>query len=119
LRKELDKVTTATDLVQRLDNLIKRLDPIEQALIQVNMKGSEANLAFPGMLNEQYATFAASVEDADTPPTKQQLAEFAKLHTRLGAQLDMWSKIRSDDIPGLNKAIQKLELPAIEFAAAK
>ncbi len=36
--------------------------------MQVNMNGSEANLAFPGMLNEQYAAFAATLEDADTPP---------------------------------------------------
>ena len=46
-----------------------QLRKVEEALMQVNMKGSEANLAFPGMLNEQYATFAASMDDADTPPT--------------------------------------------------
>ena len=40
--------------------------------MQVNMNGSEANLAFPGMLNEQLAAFAGTLEDADTPPTQQQ-----------------------------------------------
>jgi len=55
--------------------------------MQVNMNGSEANLAFPGMLNEQYAAFAASLEDADTLPTRQQTAMFDSLHERLQKQL--------------------------------
>ena len=64
-----------------------RLAAIEEQLMQVNMNGSEANLAFPGMLNEQYAGFAAGLEDADTPPTQQQRALFDSLHGRLQAQL--------------------------------
>jgi photosystem II stability/assembly factor-like uncharacterized protein len=70
------------------------LDPIEQALIQVNMKGSEANLAFPGMLNEQLATFAASQDDADTAPTQQHRAMFDSLHGQLEAQLKKWEAWR-------------------------
>ncbi len=72
-----------------------RLSEVEEALMQVNMKGSEANLAFPGMLNEQYATFAAMLEDADTPPTTQQLARFQSLHAQLGVQLAAWTALKS------------------------
>jgi hypothetical protein len=68
----------------------KKLEAIEQALMQVNMNGSEANLAFPGMLNEQYAAFAATLEDADTPPTQQQQALYRSLHDKLQAQLALW-----------------------------
>jgi photosystem II stability/assembly factor-like uncharacterized protein len=71
-----------------------RMDAIEQALMQVNMKGSEANLAFPGMLNEQYASFASGLEDADTYPTTQQKALFASLHGRLETQLAAWAAIK-------------------------
>ena len=58
--------------------------------MQVNMNGSEAGLAFPGMLNEQYASLADSLEDADTPPTRQQQALFHSLHDELQAQLALW-----------------------------
>jgi photosystem II stability/assembly factor-like uncharacterized protein len=68
----------------------KKLAAIEQILMQVNMKGSEANLAFPGMLNEQLASFAASLEDADTAPTAQQQALFDSLHAKLQEQLTKW-----------------------------
>jgi photosystem II stability/assembly factor-like uncharacterized protein len=77
----------------------KGLDPqlatIEEALMQVNMKGSEANLNFPGMLNEQYATFAGTIDDADTPPTAQERAMFEALHARLGVQLAAWAKLKT------------------------
>jgi hypothetical protein len=67
-----------------------KLARIEEALMQVNMNGSEANLAFPGMLNEQLAAFAGTLEDADTPPTTQQQALYTSLHEKLEAQLALW-----------------------------
>jgi hypothetical protein len=67
-----------------------KLTRIEEVLVQVNMNGSEANLAFPGMLNEQLASFAGSLEDADAPPTTQQQALFDSLHGKLQAQLALW-----------------------------
>lgn len=70
-----------------------QLASVEEALMQVNMKGSEANLAFPGMLNEQYATFAATLEDSDTPPTAQHRAMYEELHRRLQEQLITWRKL--------------------------
>ena len=62
--------------------------------MQVEMKGSEANLAFPGELNEQYASFAATLEDADTPPTVQQQALFDSLHARLMTRLAAWKAMQ-------------------------
>ena len=46
------------------------------------------------MLNEQYATFAAVLEDADTPPTSQQLKRFKSLHDQLTIQLTAWTALR-------------------------
>jgi photosystem II stability/assembly factor-like uncharacterized protein len=91
LREELGK-STAPDAKKRL----AALDPIEQTLLQVNMKGSEANLAFPGMLNEQLATFLASQDDADTAPTQQHRAMYETLHAQLEAQLAKWAALRGN-----------------------
>ena len=68
----------------------RALAAIEEQLMQVNMKGSEANLAFPGMLNEQYATFASSLDSSDAAPTSQEQTRFQDLHAQLGAQLAKW-----------------------------
>jgi seryl-tRNA synthetase len=45
-------------LLEEAATLDKKIAPVEEQLIQVNMKGSEANLAFPNMLNEQLDSLA-------------------------------------------------------------
>jgi hypothetical protein len=75
--------------------LAARMTAIEEALMQVDMKGSEANLAFPGKLNERLATFALGIDDADTPPTTQHLALYRDLHDQLGVQLAAWETLKA------------------------
>ena len=59
------------------DDLDKKMSAVEEQLVQVNMKGSEANLAFPSMLNERFDAFSHFIDSGDTnPPTKSQLEVF-------------------------------------------
>ncbi len=90
--------SSAGALTAEADRLNHQLDPIEQTLMQVNMKGSEANLAFPGMLNEQFASFALSLEDADTTPTAQHRAMYQSLHAQLGDVLARWQVLQAGDL---------------------
>ena len=46
----------------------KHMTPIEEELIQVNMKASEDNLRYPNRLNEQYDTFIARFDDKGIEP---------------------------------------------------
>ena len=62
------------------------------------MKGSEANLAFPGMLNEQLASFALDLEDADTAPTAQHREMFRSLHGQLEAELAKWNALQAGEL---------------------
>ena len=59
-------------LLDQANTLDRKMTPVEEELIQVNMKGSEANLAFPNMLNEQLDSFSSSVQAGDGAPTEQQ-----------------------------------------------
>jgi hypothetical protein len=68
---------------------------IEGVLMQVNIKGSEANLNYPGMLNEQIYSFSQQLDDADTAPNEQQTETYAGMHAQLGAQLADWSALQS------------------------
>jgi len=90
-------------LGERVRPVDRQLQALEEALMQVNMKGSEANLAFPGKLNEQYAGFAAALEDADTPPTQQHRQMFQALHADLGGQLSLWSKLQAGALAALQR----------------
>src|SRR5947207_3184697 len=56
---------------------------VEEQLIQVNMKGSEGNLAFPNMLNEAFYSFSRTIEYADYGPTQPHYEVLKSLETRL------------------------------------
>ena len=94
LGKEKDALAKGDPKGRAIDAQLAALDPIEQELVQVNMKGSEANLAFPGKLNELFATFAATQDDADAAPTRQHRQMYDTLHAQLETQLAKWRKLR-------------------------
>lgn len=78
--------------------LIGRSEAIEGILMQVKIKGSEANLNFPGMLNEQMYSFAGLLDDADTAPTQPEKEMFADLHGGLEKRLAAWKTLKSGDV---------------------
>jgi photosystem II stability/assembly factor-like uncharacterized protein len=73
---------------------------IEGVLMQVNIKGSEANLNYPGMLNEQIYSFSQLLDDADTAPNQQETDTYAVMHARLGAQLADWNTLKGTQLAG-------------------
>jgi photosystem II stability/assembly factor-like uncharacterized protein len=74
--------------------LLGRASAIEGQLMQVDIKGSEANLNYPGMLNEQIYSFSGLLEDADTAPNQQEIETYAGLHSRLETQLADWATLK-------------------------
>ena len=101
------------------DDLDKKMSDVEQQLVQVNMKGSEGNLAFPNMLNERFDSFSHVIEAADTEPTKQQLEVFQMLSGKLDEQLKRWEQIKADDVPKVSSLIKQLDLPALSITEKK
>ena len=100
-------------VIDQADALDKKMTPVEEQLIQVNMKGSEANLAFPDMLNELFDGFTSSVEAGDGTPTEQQYATFKMLRGRLDQQLAAWKQIMSTDVPAFNEVIKRADIPVL------
>lgn len=66
--------------------------------MQVNIKGSEANLNYPGRLNEQIYSFAGLLDDADTAPNAQEIDTYSGFHAQLEAQLSDWAKLKKTKI---------------------
>jgi photosystem II stability/assembly factor-like uncharacterized protein len=116
LEKEGEKGKPVVDSV---DALLKKLEPVEQNLMQVNMKSSEGNLGFPNMLNEQYDSFRQTIEAADGSPTQQDYLVFDNLHGRLQAQLTGWRQIASAEVPSVNELVRKENVPLVEVPAGK
>jgi hypothetical protein len=89
---------------------------VEEELIQVNMKGSEANLAFPNKLNEQLDTFSAIVQAGDSAPTQPQYEVFKMLRGQLDQQLAAWRQITSSDVAAFNQLVKTSNIPALYLA---
>src|SRR5579859_1848088 len=100
-------------LIERATALDKKMAPVEEQLIQVNMKGSEANLAFPNMLNEQFDSFSALVQAGDSAPTQQQYEAFKGLRGQLNQQLAAWKQIMTTDVPAFNDFMKGINIPAL------
>jgi len=95
------------------DDLEKKMEEIEQRLVQVNMKGSEGNLAFPNMLNERFDSFSHVIENGDNEPTKPQLEVFQLLSGNLDEQLKKWTQLKAEDVPKVSALIKQANLPAL------
>jgi hypothetical protein len=96
------------------DDLDKKMLEVEKQLIQVDMKGSEANLAFPSMLNERFDAFSHFIDSGDTnPPTKSQMDVFQKLNGQLDEELKKWTQIKSEDVAKVSEMIKSVNLPGL------
>jgi hypothetical protein len=101
------------------DDLDHKMSEVEQKLIQVNMKASEANLVFPNMLNERFDTFSHVIEYGDKEPTKPQLDVFQSLSSQTDDQLKKWAQLKNEDLPKVSELIKQANLPALIITEKK
>jgi succinate dehydrogenase flavin-adding protein (antitoxin of CptAB toxin-antitoxin module) len=83
------------------------------------MKGSEANLAFPNMLNERFDTFSHIIEAGDAEPTKPQLEVFQMLSGQLDEQLMKWAQVKQEEVAKVSELVKQANLPALIITEKK
>ena len=88
------------------NELVQQASQIEGVLMQVNIKGSEANLNFPGMLNEQIYSFGGLLDDSDTAPNAQEIETYAGMHAKLGVQLAAWDSLKKTRVAAFRAHMQ-------------
>jgi photosystem II stability/assembly factor-like uncharacterized protein len=108
-RMEDVKFKSVLDSANALDLKAK---PIEEQLLQVQVKSSEANLNYPDLIDEQLHGLVSSV-NFDGPPTQQQYAAFESLKSQAAPLLARWKEVRSTDLVALNDTMKKENVPAI------
>jgi hypothetical protein len=118
LKKRLAGDSNAKAVLDAADALNKKLDAIEEKIIQPKSKTGEDPLNYPIQAADQLMALQGTVESADTAPTAQSFTVFEELNGRLEAQLAAWRDVQSKDIAALNELIQKNSIPAIAPAKA-
>jgi photosystem II stability/assembly factor-like uncharacterized protein len=117
LHKRFGDDTRLKPALEAADGLVKKMSAVEEQLIQVNMKGSEGNLAFPNMLNEAFYSFHRMIDFANYGPTKSQYEVFKMLSDRLNEQLEKWMLLKTEEVPKVSALIKQLDLPALAIDA--
>ncbi|HEX4606226.1 MAG TPA: glycosyl hydrolase, partial [Candidatus Angelobacter sp.] len=113
LQQRFENDPSIKPLLEHAAALDKKMTPVEEQLIQVNMKGSEANLAFPNMLNEQFDSLSSIVQAGDSAPSQQQFEAFKMMRGQLDQQLAAWKQILSTDVPAFNDHMKSGSIPAL------
>ncbi|HEX9162721.1 MAG TPA: glycosyl hydrolase [Thermoanaerobaculia bacterium] len=113
VKRRLDGTGRGGDLVKAIDKFESDVAPVEALLTQVKLKSSEGTLRYPVMLNEQYDTFRTMIENADTAPTQSMLDVYASLHQRLTNAVGQWNTLLKTQVPALDEAAKKENVPLI------
>jgi len=119
LKKRLSADPSAKPILDSADTLTKKMNAVEEKIIQPKSTAGEDPLNFPIQVVDQFAALQETVESADTAPTAASFIVYDELNSRLEAQLTAWREIQSKDLAALNAAIQKANIPAIAPAAEK
>jgi len=117
--KRLGANEPSKPIVAPAADLRKKISAIEEELIQVNSKASEDELNYPTKLNSKLGYLQNAVDSADAQPTEAELGVYAELDLQLESQLAKWREVLAKDVPALNDAMQKNNVPLIAPSAAK
>jgi len=119
LKKRLSTDANAKPILDSVDALNKKMNAIEEKIIQPKSTAGEDPLNFAIQVTDQLVALQGTVESADFAPTAASYVVYDELNARLEVQLAAWREIQSKDLAALNAAIQKANIPAIAPAPEK
>ncbi len=118
IEKRLGSADPEKPLVASSADLRKKMSAIEEELTQVGAKSTEDFANYPVKLDSKFSALQNLVDSADTAPTAAELSVFTELDQRLEAQLVKWREVLAKDLPAINDAMQKHNVPLIAPSAA-
>ena len=113
LKKRLDKDDKSKPILDAGDALTKKLNAIEEKIIQPKSKSNEDPLNYPIQVADQLMALQGTVESADTAPTQPSSEVYSELLNRLNVQLTAWRELASKDLAALNDLIRKSDIAPI------
>jgi len=114
LLKKIDK-----DNQEKIFLLSKKItsstNEIEKSLYQIKNRSGQDPLNFPIKLNNKLAALAGQVSVGDNRPTDQDYQVKTELFKAINKELDLFKKIKQDDLPALNRLILDKKVQIIKL----
>jgi len=119
LKKRLGSDEKTKEVVAAGDDLNKKIETVEDGLVQLKAKAGEDALNFPNRPADQLQALLSTVDDSDTAPTQQCYTVFDQLNGPIGEQIAKWKELKEKDLPALNDKIAKANIPSIAVTPPK
>ncbi|HZU21973.1 MAG TPA: hypothetical protein VE998_04015, partial [Terriglobales bacterium] len=97
----------AKQLSDQAKALDKKIDDVENLVVQPRSHAGEDPLNYPIKLANKLLDLLGTVESADTAPTAQSAQVFQMLDGELKNALQQWQQIQTSDLASFNAALQK------------
>lgn len=101
------------EISEEAKTLRKKLEEVEDVLVQSKSKSSQDPLNYPIRLDNKLAALASVAASADSRPTAQSYDVFKELSEKAEEQLSKLRTIVKQDILAFNRLIRRAEIPAI------
>lgn len=119
LKKRVGTDEKMKEIVAAGDDLNKKIEVIEDGLVQLKAKAGEDALNFPNRPADQLQALLSTVDNSDSAPTQQCYTVFDQLNGPIGEQIAKWKELKEKDLPALNEKIAKANIPAIAVTPPK
>ncbi|MBS3819611.1 glycosyl hydrolase [bacterium] len=113
LTHKVKELPQGEKIIQKGKTLLKKLQEIEDVLIQSKSESPQDPLNYPIKLDNQIAALASVVASADAAPTEQSYEAFQKLSEKADAQLAKLEEVLNSGIPALNQMAKEANVPLI------
>ena len=113
LMKRLGDDEQYAEIVKSAKEIVGKLDAVEKTLYQTQNQSAQDPLNFPIRLNNRLSALVGVVAMGDNPPTKQAISVRDELIAEIDEQLAILRSVLESDVPELNSAVLKAEIPAI------
>jgi hypothetical protein len=121
LRKQLTMpalASSAKPLLTAMEDMEKKLAPVEAELIEVRAKSSQDMCNYPTKLSSKVAWLDNVADSADFVPTRQSYELYGEFRRWADKELAAWRAIREKEVAALNALAKKQNLPAVVIGYA-
>ncbi len=119
LQKRLAGDASHADITKAAQELVKKMNAVEESIIQPKSKSSEDPLNYPIQVADQLMALSSTVNSADAAPTQSSYEVFDELNRRLDEQLAKWKDIKETDLWSFNDQVQKANIPVVMLTPPK
>lgn len=100
-------------IAEPASDLIKKLNSVEEVLIQSKSKSGQDPLNYPIMLDNKLAALTYVVSSADARPTDQSYEVFNYLKKQVDEQIGHLEEIIRTDVATFNEIVESFGIPAV------